>query len=109
MGKIRVKLRESYPGEFLTTVAGWIVRKTEYTEVDDTNPEIRSLLSQGHAFEVEGEETMKEKIIIDDVPKKTIKGTVTTKSLEENKATIEKIKKEQTDDSHKHSPDDNQL
>lgn len=94
MGEIEVRLKESYVNEFLTTVTGYIIRHKIWTKVNDADSEIRQLLNQGQILEVKGAQSLREKIIMDSPPKDTLKGTITTKSLESNEKTIEKIKGE---------------
>jgi len=94
MGEIEVRLKKSYVNEFLTTVTGYIVRHETWTKVEDADSEIRQLLNQGQILEVKGAESLKEKIIMDSPPKDTIKGMMTTQSLEHNDRTFNKMKGE---------------
>jgi len=109
MGKITVTLSEGYPNQFITTTAGDIIKHKEWTDVDDTNREIRQFLQDG-SIEVQGSDTMQEKIqlppqrkesdnapiVLSAVPNSadSIKEVVTPKSLKENKEVLDKKLKE---------------
>ena len=92
MGKIEVRLKDNYQNEFLTTMAGAIIRHGEWVEVDENDLEIKSLLDQDHAIEVRGVDTMKDKIIIDEAPKDSIKEVVSKDAVKENERVIEEKK-----------------
>lgn len=44
---MHIKLKESYGNEFLTTMKGNIVRKTDWVKLDDGDKELEHLLSTG--------------------------------------------------------------
>jgi len=98
MGKIEVKLREDYKGEFITTIIGNVIKKDCWTEVEEDQPEVAQLLRNGNSLMVKGIETLQEKVILDDVPKNTIKEVAVKEVMAENEAVIEKLKGEPKND-----------
>ncbi len=100
MGKIEVKLRDKYPNKFVTTIAGAIIKKDEWSEVDEDDYEIRHFLETDTIIEVKGKEEMEKAIILNDIPPKhTIKEIVTPSALEENAESIKRTKRKKDADS----------
>jgi hypothetical protein len=95
MGKIEVRLSNKYNNEFMTTTTGYIIRKEQWTEVDEEDFEISKLIIQKGMLEVRGEDTLKNKIILDIPDGKTIKEVVGEKVMEENRKAIKEHKHEQ--------------
>lgn len=85
MGEIEVMLADDYPNQFITTVSGYIIRRNEWTKVNEDDGEIRILLQQNRLIKVKGEESLRQKIIIDGIPPNTIKeeplGMISTKNF----------------------------
>ena len=93
---MKVRLKESYNNEILTTLSGYIIRKGEWTEVNEEDFEIKRLLEQPNIFEKFSGE-LKGEIIKDSPPKDTIKEVVS----QENKEKINEALKSGNDDSGK--------
>lgn len=66
MGKIEVRLRSGYPNQFVTTMAGAIIKKEEWSLVDEEDYEVRHFLETDTVIEVRGKEDMEKKIILTD-------------------------------------------
>lgn len=97
---LKVKLREEYQQEYWDSANGVTIPRFEQDrktlavrEVDEENQFVRHALDSG-ILEVVNEEKDKLNIINDTPTKDTIKEIVTPKAVEENKATLEKIKTE---------------
>ena len=67
---VKVRLNEGYNNEVITTMSGYIIRKKEWTEVNEEDFEIKRLLIQPGILE---KSNGKEEIIKDEPPKDTFK------------------------------------
>lgn len=100
MGKIEVRLRENYPNQFVTTMAGAVIKKAEWTEVDEDDYEVRHFLETDTVLEVRGKEDMEKKIILTDTvsTKDSIKEVVGPTVTPENEKRLQEMADESEDE-----------
>lgn len=68
---MKIKLKESYGNEFITTMRGNVIRKGEWTELDESDKELDHLL-QTSIFDVQLEESEKAKMAFPEMKKKEV-------------------------------------